>query len=256
MTVTYRIFQVLLCAAIVTIGLLFSSCAEKSDDMLLETEEEDLVTEEIIPPRPDWDDGVMTITVGGRFETKEQMLQALEREFLVGDITKESIQNEEFIPTPPEKRYTVDIAVRTMLEAGFTEPVTLREIKSVYWEQGYGPLTFEEVLELRLQLKDQPHSGTGHRMTDFYTLPTSSYTMPCAYSISSIKEDGEVVRQMYGSSRLDSDHLHDPNHVYLHWLQQAYRPWIDVEVSPKELPLRFAATVRGSVVRTPLATTK
>ncbi len=245
MTVTYRIFQVLLCAAIVTIGLLFSSCAEDSSDTLLETEiEEELVTEEILqPPRPDWDDGVMTITIGGRFETKQQMINALGP--YIDDLMKRDILDEEFTPTPLEKRYTVDITVRTMLEAGFTKPATLREVKDQYWDQGYGPLTFEEVLELRLQLKDQPHSGTGHRMSNFQTIPTSGYTWPRTYSIKNLKIDEEEDKYVHGGRSLDDERPFDPNEVYL----QTYPRWIDLAVSPQELPFRFAATVRGSVVR-------
>lgn len=187
----------------------------------------------------------MTITVGGRFQTKEQMLQALENYFPITRTTKEIILDEEFTPTPPEKRYTVDIAVVTMLEAGITEPATLQESKDVYWEQGYGPLTFDEVLELRLQLKDQPNSATGHRMNNFFTLPASSYTTTCSYYIRNLKIGKEAKKRISAGNYLEGEFLHDPNEVYLH----QYDEWVDVAISPQELPRRFAATVRGSVVR-------
>ena len=185
---TAKLYQtVLLLCAITAIALFSSSCAEK-DNVLLE--EETLAEEEqpeiLIPSTPDWDDGVMTITVGGRFQTKEQMLRELEKHSLISHFMRDDIMNEKFTPTPPEKRYTVDIAVVTMLEAGITEPATLQEIKDAYWEKGYGPLTFEEVLELRIQLKDQPDSPTGHRMSNFLTLPASSYTTPRTYYIRNV----------------------------------------------------------------------
>ncbi|MYK18089.1 hypothetical protein F4055_07975 [Candidatus Poribacteria bacterium] len=224
---------------------LFSSCAEEKDVLLEEPEEETQTVAEIIPPKPDWDDGVMTITVGGRFQTKKQMVQEVGRLFSLHELTKLTLMREEFSPTPLEKRYTIDVAVVTMLEVGITEPSTLQEIKERYWEEGYGPLTIEEVIELRLQLKDQPDSATGHRMSNFLTLPTSSYVVPRCYHIRNIKADDKATRNMHGSYLLENDRHFDPNDIYLH----SYGAWINVAIHPQELPFRFAAMVRGSVVR-------
>ena len=177
---TRKWYQILLlCTAIVAISVL-CSCTAEDDNPLLETEE---VQEEITPPepKPDWDDGVMTITVG-RFETKEEMIEELkERDFFLegqkGRIIGH-ILNENFTITPPERQYTIDVAVVTMLEAGITEPATIAEIKEVYRKAGYKPLTPEEIIEIRLQLVNQPSIDTGHRMGSFFCfLAKKSYEL-------------------------------------------------------------------------------
>ena len=236
-------------------AVFLSACAEKEDLLLEEPEEEEVLLEEVAPPP--WDDGVITITVG-RFASKEEVIQELR----ASDLDREdvpyienTILSERFTITPPEKRYSVNIAVVTMLEAGITEPATLQEIKERYREQGYGPLTLEEVVELRLQFKDQPDSSTGHRMNNFRTLLTGdskqsgrgklfSYYL-CHFRYSDMK----TRKVMFRSSGTGELGLFDPNDKYV--LRRgggySFRPLL---VNPSlELPTRFAAMVRGSVVR-------
>ena len=73
-----RLYQtgILLLCTVVTI-LFTSSCAEKDESLLTEEVqlEETPAEETPVVSKPDWDDGVITITVGGRFTAKEQMLR-------------------------------------------------------------------------------------------------------------------------------------------------------------------------------------
>lgn len=170
----------LLCTmAVITFS---SSCAEKEEILLAEAQPEE-------PPtlQPDWADGVITITIG-RFETKEEMLQELYSSGLLKiDVPhiKDIILKENFTITPPEKRYSVNITVVTMLEAGITKPAALKEVREAYQEKGYGPLTEEETIELFLQFKDQPNSATGHRMNNFLVLLSkkANFGVPSYYLI-------------------------------------------------------------------------
>ncbi|MDE0398953.1 MAG: hypothetical protein OXL96_14245 [Candidatus Poribacteria bacterium] len=158
--------------------ILTASLISCSPDTIEEYEEEEQITEEPEPePEPDWADGVMTITVG-RFETKDEIVEELKRKkFVLGGWTIKDIYNENFTITPPERQYTTDIAVVGMREAGITEPATIAEIRKKYREAGYKPLTPEEIIELRLQLENQPHTNTGHRMSSFFSLPTKKFTL-------------------------------------------------------------------------------
>lgn len=243
-----RLYQtgILLLCTVVTI-LFTSSCAEKDESLLTEEVqlEETPAEETPVVSKPDWDDGVITITVGGRFTAKEQMLREVEKHFPITHFMRDDIMNEKFTPTPLEKRYTVDIAVVTMLEAGITEPATLQEIKDAYWEKGYGPLTFEEVLELRLQFNDQPSNVTGHRMSNFLTLPASSDTTPQTYHIRHVKTNKETKKRISPAGTLKSERPYDPNYILL----TSFKKWNGVVISQQELPIRFAVTVRGSMTQ-------
>ena len=69
----------------------------------------------------------------------------------------------------PDK-YTVDIEVVDLPDVGIEEPATMQDIVKRYQEHGYRPLTPREILNLRINFKDQPR-GTEHTMSNFYTLP-------------------------------------------------------------------------------------
>lgn len=242
----------LLCIAAV---LFTSSCAEK-DDVLLEEPEEEVVEEIIIPPKPDWDDGVMTITVG-RFETKQDMLQELERksaDLYVGDLEslRSTILSESFTLTPPEKQYTITIAVVTMLEAGITEPATLQEIEDAYWDNGYTPVTREAAVELFLQFEDQPDSSTGHRMNNFRILTREGLekvdnTGYYVYAMRHVKRMNRETKKRFGIGGVGTI---DPLENYLAVLNNYRLPGGSrIIISPHELPYRFAVAVRGSLRR-------
>ena len=143
----YTLIVSVVLAAMVT----FVAC---SPDRIEEDVEETVLLPEV-EPEPDWVDGVVTIQVG-RFQTGAEMLEKLESmgNHVVNFILKESLSKPEF-PMSHQLR-TVEVAVVTLLEAGFDKPVTLDEIRERYRELGYRPLTLEEAVELRIQFTDQP----------------------------------------------------------------------------------------------------
>lgn len=255
---TTKLYQLtaLLCTIVAIV--LFSSCAEEHDSTLLEEPEEaeTQTIEEIAPPEPDWVDGVVTITVG-RFKTKGEMLRELySSNLLKRDMPsiKGTILNKNFSITPPEKGYTIEVAVMTMLEMGITEPAAIKEIKAAYWEKGYGPLTEEEAIELFLQLKDQPNSATGHRMNNFRVFLTEEskktfFYTPFAYLIqhNKIENVSKTYRRM---CRTLVRHPFDPNQNILRHLDNNRLPGVGKRViSSLELPTRFATVIRGSIQR-------
>ena len=247
-----KLYQILLlCTAVVATGLLFScTTAEEDDSLLLETEEE--VIEKPAKPKPDWYDGVMTITVG-RFETREEIVAELEKnDFHVGISTEGDIMDENFTITPPEEQYTIDVAVVTMPEVGLTEPATKAEIEERFQENGYLPLTPEEIIEIRLRLKDQPDTSTGHRMSAFFSLPTKeldvlSQDTPYVHIIYSAKttDAREATRGIIKTvCRSDGSRLFDPNGKDpFGWIGGSRR---EVITHPADLSTRFVAAIRGT----------
>ena len=141
----------------------------------------DLFTPEPKPkPQPDWTDNVITITVG-RFATKEDMVSEFQRLRQGGMKLDGSLHNwtvlpehergrewEEFRITSPEDAYTVDITLISFQGAGFKKPATIMEARKKLIAMGLEPVTYEEALEIRLQLKDQPSRGP---WSTFLTLP-------------------------------------------------------------------------------------
>ena len=153
---TAKVYKtVLLLCTITTIALFSSSCAEKSDPILEEEPEEEVV-EELIQPELSWADGIVTITVG-RYQTGDDLVDAIQNKpnFWVARSTPTSIHRANIRMS--QERKTVDITVVTLEEAGFSgNPVTLEQIISRFQQLGYRPLTIEEALEFRLQFTDQP----------------------------------------------------------------------------------------------------
>ena len=152
--------------------------------------------EEIPPPpppepEPRWADGVITIKTG-RFKTSEEIVLAIETTENVhadrGTRYEFSKPNSKLKIGKPRE---VKVTVVTLLEAGFTEPVTLKEIRKRYEELGFRPLTLEEVMELRLQFTDQPDIATGHKMSMFFVLLSEKEAQNC------FLEDEETTFIMY-----------------------------------------------------------
>ena len=201
---------------------LFSSCSpdtEKEDGILIEMGEDGVrVTTTVdgvttvheertgIPsaepnlepkpkPQPDWADNVITITVG-RFDTKEGIVSEFRKQEKRGmtiaggmkywleikDPDNRGIVWEKFRITPPENAYEVDITLISLRDAGFKEPATIAEVRDRIIAMGFEPITHEEALEIRLQLKDQPRHGP---WSYFRSLP-----------------EEEEVRRMYGGKEI------------------------------------------------------
>lgn len=139
---------------------------------------------EVIEPKPEpepepphYDDGVVTIEIGGRFQTGRHLYDEMVKQELCSTKSTWSWDMEDlfydpdFPITPHSSRYTIDVAVVSMLEVGLNEPTRIAEIWKRYRERGYRPLTHEEAAELRLQFLDQPHTKTRHKMAEFFILP-------------------------------------------------------------------------------------
>ena len=145
---------------------LFTSCSsdteEKSGGLVV------TVIEPYQPPEPHWADGTITIEIG-RFKTGKEMVDLLERRenfHAYGGGLRRAISKEEFPMSGTPK--TVEITVVTLHEAGFTEPVTISQIKRRLAEMGYRPLTLEEAVMTRIDFTDQPDLvRIDHKMTHF-----------------------------------------------------------------------------------------
>ena len=155
----YRTALLFLCTMVMIV--FSSSCAEKDDVLLEEPEEEAQTIEEPTLPEPSWADGVVTITVG-RYQEKEALMQAIrdKENFVMHDNLSTTLHKID-VPMAKERK-TVDIAVITLEEAGFSEKVTQEQITRRFRQLGYRPLTIEEVLEFRLQFEDQPDLSAKH----------------------------------------------------------------------------------------------
>ncbi len=146
-----QILTALLAVLITT--TLFSAC---SPDIAEEEAEETLLTPEPIPePEPHWADGIIEIETG-RFQTGTEMLRALEKPNNINaSLDIRFLLSKPDFPMSRQKK-TIKVTVVTLLEAGFTEPATLPEIRKRFKQIGYRPLTLEEAIEIRLQFVDQP----------------------------------------------------------------------------------------------------
>ena len=140
--------------------ILAASLTSCSPDTIEEYEDEETqIAEESAPPKPDWADDIVTISISGH-QTGMTLRRILSRKAGVSSIIKTALDRPDF-PTAKEPG-TVDITVITLLEAGFEEPVTLKEIIKRCRKLGYRPLTLEEVAEFRLQFTDQPNASKPH----------------------------------------------------------------------------------------------
>ena len=146
---------------------------------------------------PEWTDGVITITAG-RFKDRSK-LQALFRNegWKSSNPHFGGFADKEFtLPVFPmaQQTYTVDIAIVPMSEVGIDKPATIETIRERYLEQGYRPLTLEEMYELRLQFADQSKGSCVEESTN-------------AFHVLLSRDD------IYSYSR-DDDTIHDIDRVY------------------------------------------
>ncbi|MCY4577403.1 MAG: hypothetical protein OXB96_03230, partial [Candidatus Kaiserbacteria bacterium] len=140
----------------------------------VEEPEEILLPEIAEEPEPEysWSDGVVTITTGN-YKTSEELVKAINNRVGLMEVSwgAERALPEGGFPMSRQKK-SVDVTVVTLLEAGFTELVTLPEIIERYRQLGYRPLTLEEAFELRMQFEDQPNctDEPENKWGTFYTL--------------------------------------------------------------------------------------
>ncbi|MCY4571142.1 MAG: hypothetical protein OXD49_22850, partial [Candidatus Poribacteria bacterium] len=139
----------------------------------VEEPEEILLPEPVeLEPEYSWSDGVVTITTGN-YKTSEDIVKAINNRVGWMEVSwgAESVLPKSGFPMSRQKK-SVDVTVVTLLEAGFTELVTLPEIIERYRQLGYRPLTLEEAFELRMQFEDQPNctDEPENKWGTFYTL--------------------------------------------------------------------------------------
>ena len=148
------------------------ACSEKAEDIVAEPEPEP--EPEVIEPKPqpDWADNEMTITVN--VKTAAGLLNELKEG---GYSLYENVRRDFMDPkilSLTDRPYTAIVTVVTMKEAGIDRALTLPEVKERYKELGYRLLTFQEAIELRLQLHDQPDVASGHKWSAFLGLVESA----------------------------------------------------------------------------------
>ena len=173
-------------AALILIG-----CSTDTD--VLDTEEDLSYLEDLEelkekgPKPPSWSKGYFTIEVG-RFQTGPELLEELTTRKLgpeywatryFVDKTGSIHSGVHDLLSHPEfpmagRRYTIKVAVLSMLDAGMNGGFRMDDILKRYKELGYRPLTMEEAVELRLQFTDQPFIQSGHEMSQFDVLPSDN----------------------------------------------------------------------------------
>ncbi|MCY4577402.1 MAG: hypothetical protein OXB96_03225 [Candidatus Kaiserbacteria bacterium] len=165
MKVKYTLMMIMMMAMAVIISCSPDRVEEPEEILLPEIAEE---------PEPEysWSDGVVTITTGN-YKTSEELVKAINRRkpWMEVNWGIEVRLPKSGFPMSRQKK-SVDVTVVTLLEAGFTELVTLPEIIERYRQLGYRPLTLEESFELRMQFEDQPNctEEPENKWGTFYTL--------------------------------------------------------------------------------------
>ena len=149
-----KLYQTLLLCTAVVVTSILCSCAAEDNNPLTEEVEEEVEIEEVTKPEPSWADGIVTITTGNYQNLDDLIFAVRKKRNFHMTLGKVDLINMD-IPLPSEPK-TVDITAITLEEAGFTERVTLEEIRERFRQLGYRPLTMEEVIEFRLQFEDQP----------------------------------------------------------------------------------------------------
>ena len=130
------------------------------------------------PPEPDWADNEMTIMI--RVKTGAELLAELrEGGYALNRRMPKKISGPNFITT--KRPYTAKVSVVTMKEMGLDNGIVrMKEIKERYKDLGYEFFTFQEMIELRLHLHDQPDTSTGHLWSALYLLPEKDEDVLCS----------------------------------------------------------------------------
>ena len=152
---------------IVLLMLLSSIYACSPDSVEEEIETEALLLTPEPNPNP-WTEET-TITVGTHAAGTE-LLNVLELvQIEISTDTYTALKNPDF-PVQKEEQAT-RVAVISMPEAGLDKPSTIEEVRERFRELGCRPLTLEEAVTTRLQIR-QPDTLSESKMSCFYTLLT------------------------------------------------------------------------------------
>lgn len=120
----------------------------------------------------DWVDRVVSVTVGNH-QSGWELFESLKKSHINGYITlSEGIGTylgKRDFPMSGAKK-SVDVAIVALSDVGFSQPVTIKEIRKRYSELGYRPLTLEEAFELGRQFHNQPSDSDDVFMSAFTVL--------------------------------------------------------------------------------------
>ncbi len=176
-------YQCAMAALVISAALLLSACSETT--VVEEEEEDDIIV--LVPepepapePEPDWADNEMTITVRAN-KTGEELLHELRLgAFAIGWDFPNRIGKSKPEHYNTGEPYTATVSVVTMQEIGFgdRESVPTQEVRERLKELGYDLFTFQEGIELRLWLHDQPDVSTDHLWSAFFVLPEKDSDFP------------------------------------------------------------------------------
>ncbi len=242
-------------ATLLTVGVLFtlvslflSACSETTR----EVEEAEVIVpygqEPVLPPRPDpdWADNEMSVTVRANKTGEDFLAEFREEEVKMGWTLPEEMVDPGLYDT--KKSYTITVSVVTMEEIGLGgETASVETVRKRLKELGYYLFTYQEVMELRIQLLDQPHVGTDHPWSAFYTLPEKDIDFHCfgnqpncvfaLYSYRTNKRDDQGV--VIYSSTMRWTHF-DPNADDPHGIEYSVKKWSQVLWGKKKHGIQFA----------------
>ncbi len=101
---------------------------------------------------PDWTDGVLRVNVGYNYKSTWELYNKVKGGSIISKSLSTYIENISLSHSPR----IIEVAIVKLLDIGFSQPVSLEEIRTRLSELGYHPLTLEEGLELRRQFIAQP----------------------------------------------------------------------------------------------------
>ena len=192
----YTIHTILLVVLTTLMVIPFTSCSSDAEDnkALLTPEPE---------PEPEIVDTRIEVEVG-KFETGIDILNELRRKKVRLGIPIDDDLTDPNFPISG-KQYTIKVSVVSMYKAGLDTVSTYQQVYNQYLEQGYRPLTPEEVFALRLEyLKEQPEMETGAMRGRFFILIDTKVTATYGWS------DGYYVMSNFREYRIGKRQLDRP----------------------------------------------